>query len=157
MPVLRPRSRRSQNRFTLLLIGALALLILIRVVGAHPLPKPSHLSPAAAVAGYLTGLEHRDLGEVRGYLAPAQRPQASSLLKGFARQRASIAAPALTEITQTHSRATVTISLQVCYQPPGGKPYTCEPVGHAPLGLPDQITCVELDGSWYATTLFKPN
>lgn len=154
---MRPGGRSGQRRFTLLLVGALVVLILIRSLTTHPLPQPSHSTSTGAVAGYLIGLEHHDPGEVRRYLAPAQKSQASVLLKAFKSQHAYIVAPALAHVSQEQSRATVTISVQVCSHFNGTKEYTCQPVGQQPLGLPDELTCVKVDGAWYVTTLFKPS
>lgn len=156
-PVLRPPGRRGQRRFTLLLGGALVVLILIRLLTTHPLPAPSHHSSTGAVAGYLIGLEHNDVAEVGRYLAPAQESKASALVKAFTSRHAYIAAPALAFASQGPRRATITISLQVCFPLHGTKQYSCEPVGHAPLGLPDQLTCIRVNGAWYVTTLFKPS
>ena len=50
-----------------------------------------------------------------------------------------------------------TSSAQVCYQPGQGRQYGCSPISQAPLGLTNVISCVELSGKWYATTLLKPN
>lgn len=155
-PPLRPISRRSQNRVTLYIAGALALLVLVRVFQSHPLPQPSHQTPAAAVAGYLLGLERHNLGEVRSYLAPNQRSRAGGLLAALSHQRALITAPALAQIVQNQRTATVAISLQLCYRPPGHRHYLCGPLAHSPLGLPVQISCLKVGGRWYATTLFKP-
>ena len=156
-PVMRPTPRRNQRQWTLFLVALVALLILIRVIGNHPFPKPSHLNPAATVAGYIIGLQHKDLSQVSSYLAPKQRPQAKALLQALAQNRASITAPTLGTVLGDKGSATVTISAQVCYQPGQGRQYGCSPISQAPLGLTNVISCVELSGKWYATTLLKPN
>ncbi|MGA7173102.1 MAG: hypothetical protein WCB86_01335 [Candidatus Dormiibacterota bacterium] len=156
LPVLRPARRGSQRRFTLLLSGALVVLILIRLLTTHPLPPPSHQSSGAAVAGYLIGLEHNDVTEVRRYLAPAEKSQASALVTAFTSRHDYIAAPALALVNQGKSKATVAISLQVCSPLPKTKEYTCQSLGHSTLGLPIQLSCARIDGEWYVTTIFKP-
>ncbi|MFZ0994590.1 MAG: hypothetical protein WAO09_01220 [Candidatus Dormiibacterota bacterium] len=156
-PVMRPTPRRNQRQWTLFLVALVALLILIRVIGSHPFPTPSHLNPAATVAGYITGIQHEDLSQVSGYLAPKQRPHAEALLKALAQHHASITAPSLGTVLGDKGSATVTISAQVCYQPGGGKQYSCYPISQGPLGLTNVISCVELRGKWYATTLLKPS
>jgi hypothetical protein len=153
---MRPTPRRNLRQWTLFLVALVALLILIRVISNHPFPKPSHLNPAATVAGYIAGIQHHDLSEVSSYLAPKQRPQAASLLEGLAQQRATITAPTLGTVLGDKASATVTISAQVCYEPGDGKQYLCSPISQSPLGLTDVISCVELGGRWYATTLLKP-
>ncbi|MGC2192162.1 MAG: hypothetical protein WA751_07490 [Candidatus Dormiibacterota bacterium] len=155
-PRVRPARRGSNRSFTLLLAGLLVVLVVIRSVTTHPFPTASHQSPAAAVAGYLTGLEHKDVGQVRHYLAPAQKSQASAVVKAFTSRHAYIAAPALETYSQGSSKATVTFSLQVCSPLQGLKDYSCVPVARAPFGLPDQLTCAKVDGDWYVTTLLKP-
>jgi|GEM_PF-3153858 len=157
LPVMRPTPRRNQRQWTLFLAALVALLILIRVIGNHPFPKPSHLDPAAAVAGYITAIQHKDVSQVSGYLAPKQRAQAESLLKALAQHRASITAPTLGTVLGNKGSATVTFSAQVCYQPSDGKQYTCSPISQAPLGLTNVISCVELDGKWYTATLLIPS
>jgi hypothetical protein len=149
-------SRRSQRQVTLTIVALLALLIGVRLLSTHPLPQPSHATPEAAVAGYVGGLERLDLKQVERYLAPVQRPHASSMLEALSRDHATIQAPSLSEVTEQGDQATVTLSLQVCYQNSGRRSYTCEPLDHAPLGLPTQIECQRLNGNWYASTLFKP-
>lgn len=156
-PRLRPISRRSQNRVTLYIGGALVLLLLVRLIQSHPLPPPSHQSPAAAVAGYLLGIEQHNLNEVRSYLGPAQRSGAGALLRGLAQRHVSITAPVLSQVLQNQRSATVTISLQLCYRPKGHQHYLCGPLAHSPLGLPAQINCLKVGGNWYATTLFRPS
>jgi hypothetical protein len=156
IPVMRPTPRRNQRQWTLFLAALVGLLILIRVIGNHPFPNPSHLNPAATVAGYITGIQHKDLSQVSSYLAPKQRPQAEALLKSLARHRASITAPTLGTVLGDKGSATVTFSAQVCYQPGHGKQYTCSPISQAPLGLTNVISCVELSGKWYSTTLLIP-
>ena len=128
-PVLRPTPRRNQRQWTLFLAALVALLILIRVIGNHPFPTPSHVNPAAAVAGYITGIQHKDLSQVSSYLAPKQRSQAADLLQelSVARQRATITAPTLGTVLGDRASATVTISAQVCYEPGHGKQYRCSP------------------------------
>ncbi|HUY09096.1 MAG TPA: hypothetical protein VMW80_06555 [Candidatus Dormibacteraeota bacterium] len=157
LPVLRPARRGSQRRFTLLLSGALVVLILIRLLTTHPLPTPSHESSGGAVAGYLIGLEHSDVGEVRRYLAPAQKSQASAVVKALTSRHDYIAAPGLALVTQGKSRATVAITLEVCSPLPKAKEYDCQPLGHSTLGLPIQLTCAKVEGDWYVTTIFKPD
>lgn len=157
LPVFRPMSRRSQRQVTLTIVALLALLIGLRVLSTHPLPKPSHATPEAAVAGYFDGLERLNLKQVEIYLAPAQRPRASSMLKVLARDHVTIQAPGLSAITENGARATVAISLEVCYQTSGSKSYNCEPLDHGPLGLPEEINCQRLNGDWYTTTLFEPS
>ena len=156
-PVMRPTPRRNQRQWTLFLAALVGLLILIRVIGNHPFPTPSHLNPAAAVAGYITGIQHKDLSQVSSYLAPEQRSQAADLLRALARQRASITAPTLGTVLGNRGTATVTISAQVCYDPGHGKQYQCSPLSQAPLGLTSVISCVELGGKWYATTVLRPS
>ncbi|MGB6771386.1 MAG: hypothetical protein WBF51_05205 [Candidatus Dormiibacterota bacterium] len=156
-PVLRPTPRRNQRQWTLFLAALVALLILIRVIGNHPFPTPSHVNPAAAVAGYITGIQHKDLSQVSSYLAPKQRSQAADLLRALARQRATITAPTLGTVLGDRASATVTISAQVCYEPGHGKQYRCSPISQAPLGLTNVISCVELGGKWYATTVLRPS
>ncbi|MGH7643652.1 MAG: hypothetical protein ACRENX_11720 [Candidatus Dormibacteria bacterium] len=154
---LGPAGRIGQRRFTLLLAGALVVLILIRLLTTHPLPTPSHSSSTGAVAGYLVGLENSDVSQVRQYLAPAKKSQARAIVEAFKSRRAYVAAPALAYVEQEKSRATVTISLQVCAPFNGSKEYTCEPVAHEPLGLPDELTCIKVAGDWYVATLLKPS
>jgi hypothetical protein len=156
-PVMRPTPRRNQRQWTLLLAALVGLLILIRVVGSHPFPTPSHASPAATVAGYITGIQHKDLSQVSSYLGPKQRSQAAALLKGLAQQRATITAATLGTVLGDQGTATVTFSAQVCYEPGHGKQYECSPITQAPLGLTNVISCVELGGKWYATTLLRPS
>jgi hypothetical protein len=155
-PVIRPTPRRNQRQWTLFLVALVGLLILIRVIGNHPFPKPSHLNPAATVAGYITGIQHKDLSQVSSYLTPKQRPHAEALLKALAQHQASITAPTLGTVLGDKGSATVTFSAQVCYQPGQGEQYSCTPISEAPMGLTDVISCVELDGKWYATTLLIP-
>ena len=157
LPVLHPVGRPSQRRFTLLLSGALVLLILIRLLSSHPLPTPSHGSSSAAAAGYLLGLEHNNVGQVRRYLAPAQKSQARALVEGLTSRHVHLEAPGLAFASQGATRATVTIALQVCTPLHTLRQYSCEPVNHLPLGLPDQLTCVKVQGDWYVATLFEPS
>jgi hypothetical protein len=156
-PVMRPTPRRNQRQWTLFLVALVGLLILIRVIGNHPFPTPSHASPAATVAGYITGIQHKDLSQVTNYLAPKQRPQAAALLKGLAQQRATITAATLGTVLGDKGTATVTFSAQVCYEPGHGKQYQCSPISQAPLGLTNVISCVEVGGKWYATTVLRPS
>ncbi|HVB14436.1 MAG TPA: hypothetical protein VNH38_06755 [Candidatus Dormibacteraeota bacterium] len=156
-PVLRPEGRRGHSRFLLLVGGGLAALILLRVATTHPFPPPSHQSSTAAVAGYLAGLEHHDLSELRSYLAPAQRAKASGLLQAFATHHVYISGPAASGVSQVGNRATVIISLEVCFPLSGTRADSCESVDREPLGLPDQLTCIKVNGGWYVTTLFKPS
>jgi hypothetical protein len=157
MPVLRPTGRISQRRFTLLIAAALGVLILIRLLTTHPLPAASHSSSTGAVAGYLIGLEHKDVSEVRGYLAPDRKSQAAALVKTFSSRRIYVTAPALSYVSQGQSQATITISAQICSPYQGTKEYTCESIGDSQLGLPDELDCVKVDGEWYVTTLFEPS
>lgn len=156
IPVLQMPSRRGQRRFTLLLGGAVVVLILVQALSSRPLPPPSHRTATAAVAGYLEGIEHSHLEEIREYLAPDQRASAAALLRAFTTQRAYITAPQVGYSDVGKRTAEVTISAEVCSAHAGGRIYSCNSVGRAPLGLPDQLSCVKVDGDWYVTTLFKP-
>lgn len=149
-------SRRGQRRFTLLLGGLVIVLILIQVLGSHPLPPPSHRTAEGAVAGYLEGVEHTHLEEVRQYLAPSQRTKAAELLQAFASQRAYITAPQVGYSSLGKTTAEINISAEVCSPRSGTRIYSCTSVGRSPLGLPSQLKCVKLNGDWYVTTLFKP-
>ncbi|MGH7667475.1 MAG: hypothetical protein ACREN1_09245 [Candidatus Dormibacteria bacterium] len=156
IPVMRMEDRRGHTRFLLLAGAALLVLILARIATSHPLPTPSHRSAEAAVAGYLDGLEHRNTGQVRRYLAPDRRSRAASLVRDLANQHTFISAPAAASVSQGQRRATVEISVEVCSPIPGHRGDSCVPVSHEPLGLPDELACVKVKGGWYVTTLFKP-
>ncbi|HEY6537647.1 MAG TPA: hypothetical protein VI138_01235 [Candidatus Dormibacteraeota bacterium] len=157
LPVLRPSSGRGERRFALILGGALLLFIVVQVFHSHPLPRPSHSSASAAVAGYLEGLQHKDVGEVRTYLAPAEKRQAASLLRGLASDHAFVTAPAESFVSQGKRSAQVTIVLQVCAPEKGFHTAVCNPIDHEPLGLPNQLDCVKVGGAWYVSTLLKPD
>ena len=149
-------SRRGQRRFTLLLGGLVVLLILIQVLSSHPLPPPSHQTATGAVAGYLEGIEHNHLKEVRQYLAPSQRGEAGALLQAFATQRAYVTAPQVGFSDLGKTTAEVNITAEVCSPQSGTRIYSCTSIGRSPLGLPSQLKCVRVDGTWDVTTLFKP-
>jgi hypothetical protein len=157
VPVLRPTGRISQRRFTLLIAAALGVLILIRLLTTHPLPDASHSSSTGAVAGYLIGLEHKDVNEVRGYLAPDRKSEAAAVVKSLTSRRVYVTAPALSYVSQGPSQATITISAQICSPYQGTKEYTCDSIGDSQLGLPDELDCVKVNGEWYVTTLFEPS
>ncbi|MGC1183774.1 MAG: hypothetical protein WBA31_01300 [Candidatus Dormiibacterota bacterium] len=156
LPVLRMPSGRGQRRFTLLLGGVVVVLILIQVLGSHPLPPPSHRTATGAVAGYLEGVEHTHLEEVRQYLAPSQRFKAKALLHALATHRAYITAPQVGYESLGKTSAEVNISVEVCAPQSGTRIYSCTSIGRSPLGLPSQLKCVRVDGEWYVTTLFLP-
>lgn len=149
-------SRGGQRRFTYLLVGALAALIAIQVLTSHPLPTPSHQTAAAAVAGYLEGIQHKDLAEVRRYLVRDQRPQADTVLRAFAKAHAYITATNVGYIDTEKRTARVTLDLEVCSPQGSRRIYSCTSVARSPLGLPTELSCDKVDGLWYVTTLFKP-
>jgi hypothetical protein len=157
LPVLRPTPKRAQRQITLTIAAVLVVLIAIRLLSTHPLPKPSHASPQGATAGYVLGLAHANLRQVENYLAPDKRKGAPSMLRQLAHEHAQLTVPTLSQVSENGNRATATISLEVCYGSRPKKLYTCEPLGHAPLGLPSQIALVKLGGSWYADSLFQAN
>ncbi len=153
---IRPISRRSQRQITFAIAGLLLLLIGIRVLSTHPLPAPSHATAEGAVAGYLGGIEHLDAARIEAYLSPSLRGRTQEMVTSLRRERVALEAPTISAALLNGSRATVSVSANVCYQPGKRQSYTCQSLGHAPLGLPAEIVCRELGGKWYATTLFKP-
>lgn len=156
VPRLRPAPRRQQWRVTALFAAAVAVLLVLRLFSSHPLPRPSHATPAAAVAGYVQGLREHNPQTIARYLLPSRRGQARSLLQSLARRHTLLANPDELQVIETGSRAEVTLQLQVCYRNPGQPHYTCTPLTKLPLGLPDVIQCRRRGGSWYAETLFRP-
>lgn len=109
------------------------------------------------MAGYLAGIERHNLRQVESYLAPSERAGAESVLQAFATQRAYISGPVASGLSQSATRATVALSVEVCSPLPGSRIFSCESVDREPLGLPRQMSCIKVDGKWYVTTLFKPS
>ena len=156
MPYLRPPTPRANWRFTGLALGGLGLLALLRLVVSHPAPTPSHVSPQAAVAGYLKAAAASSQTGLESYLAPKERPGAAAMLSALRRDRVRMVSPSIGPTSVEGATAQVEVALEVCYRRTSQAPYTCELLSHDPLGLSSEIVCQELAGRWYVTTLLKP-
>ncbi|MDA8396001.1 MAG: hypothetical protein M0T72_12355 [Candidatus Dormibacteraeota bacterium] len=156
MPYLRPPTPRANWRFTGLALGGLGLLALLRLVVSHPAPTPSHVSPQAAVAGYLKAAAASSQAGLESYLAPKERPGAAAMLSALRRDRVRMVSPSIGPTSVEGATAQVEVALEVCYRRTSQAPYTCELLSHDPLGLSSEIVCQELAGRWYVTTLLKP-
>lgn len=130
-------------------------LTVFRILTNHPPPRASHANAAAAVAGYVQGLQKRSLTTTNEYLLPSRRGRTPGMLEGLARHRVVLENLHELQVLQTQGGASVTLQLQVCYRNPGQRHSTCQLLSRAPLGLPDVIECRHQDGSWYAATLFQ--
>jgi hypothetical protein len=156
LPVLRPPTPRANWRFTGLALGALGLLAILRLVVSHPEPSPSHLSPQAAVAGYIKAAAGNSQSSLEEYLAPAERAKASQMLSSLRQDRVRLVSPAIGPASVQGTTAQVELALEVCYRASASVPYTCELLSHDPLGLSSEIVCQELGGRWYVVTLLAP-
>ncbi len=157
MPYLRPPTPRANWRFTGLAFGGLGLLAVLRLVVSHPAPTPSHVSPQAAVAGYLKAAAASSEAGLESYLAPQDRQGAAAMLAALRRDRVRLVSPSIGPTSVQGAAAQVEVALEVCYRRTSGAPYTCELLSHEPLGLSSEIVCQELAGRWYVTTLLKPS
>ncbi|MGH7639834.1 MAG: hypothetical protein ACREOL_02820 [Candidatus Dormibacteria bacterium] len=155
--MLRSNPGRGLSRVLLLGGAAFLAVILFRVVGGSSAPPPSHHSPQAAAQGYLDGLSRRDAAEIRSYLAPAERAQATGLLRILSSDHVSLSGPAAAPTHVTGSTVTVPIAIEVCLPLPDHQGSDCRPVQNSPVGLPAQLKCVRRAGRWYVATLFKPS
>ncbi len=156
MPVLRPPTPRANWRFTGLALGGLAVLAVLRLAVSHPSPAPSHLTPAAAVAGYLAATSRASESQLQSYLAPSVRDGAGPMLADLRRDRVRLVSPSIGVASQQGTTAQVEVALEICYRSSAKDPYTCDLLSHAPLGLPTEIGCQLINGRWYVNTLLEP-
>jgi hypothetical protein len=139
--------------------GALLLgLILLKIATAHPLPAPSHLTPEAAVVGYLDALGKSDLSATRAYLAPNVRPQAAAMIRALKADHVRLLSPAVSGAVSVGNGKTVTVTatVEVCYRSNTAKPFVCDFLSRQPLGLPPSLNSVYIQGRWYVSTLLEP-
>jgi len=147
--------RRARWQLTL---GGILLLVVIAVVrGLHatPPPRPSHASPAAAVAGYLQGVGRGSRAEMRRYLAPPARPRLAGSVAAIERLRVVVAGVVVSGVDLGRRRAEVQLIATVCFHVSGGPP-RCDLLSRHPLGLPPSLATVEQGGRWYVAEPIAP-
>jgi hypothetical protein len=150
---------RGSNRRVTYVAGALLLgLILLKIATAHPLPAPSHMTPEAAVVGYLDALGKSNLSATRAYLAPSARPQATAMIRALKADHVRLVAPAVSGAVSVGNGKTVTVTatVEVCYRSNTAKPFICDYLSRQPLGLPPLLNSVYIHGRWYVSTLLEP-
>jgi len=157
-PILKLPERGSNRRVTYLAGAVLLGLILLRVATAHPLPTPSHLTPEAAVVGYLDALGKSNLTSTKAYLAPSYRPHAAAMLRALKADNVRLVSPAVSGAVSVGNGKTVTVTatMEVCYRTSSAHAYNCDFLSREPLGLPSSLTAVYIKGRWYVSTLLKP-
>jgi hypothetical protein len=157
-PTLKLPERGSNRRVTYVAGAILLGLILLRVATAHPLPTPSHLTPEAAVVGYLDALGKSNLPSTKAYLAPSYRPKAAAMIRALRADHVRLVSPSVSGAVSVGNGKTVTVTatLEVCYRTSSAHPYNCQFLSREPLGLPSSLSAVYIQGRWYVSTLLKP-
>ncbi|HUY97533.1 MAG TPA: hypothetical protein VMW47_07945 [Verrucomicrobiae bacterium] len=147
--------RRARWQLTLVGIALLVVIALVRGLHAIPSPKPSHRSPAAAVAGYLQGVGRGSSPEMLAYLTPPVRDQAAASIQAIHRLHVVVAAVVVTGVDLGRDRAVVQLVATVCFQAPGA-PQRCDPLDRHPLGLTSDLGVVRRSGGWYVSQPIRP-
>jgi len=156
LPTLAPPPRGANWRFTGIAVGALAVLILLKLVTTHPQPSPSHSSPAAAAVGYLAAIRSSNLRELEAYLPPSERDRAGAELRALGADNVLLVSPAVEGAVTQGTSATVNLTVEVCYRLTSRDHYSCQLLQRQPLGLPANLQSIEVAGQWYVSTLLEP-